>query len=64
MTEWRILLKLMTQKNTIPKKKVGQSTFDDLVLECIVDLDMSPSEAVEDAKIQLEAQVFNTNIII
>ena len=47
----------MAQKTSIPKKKVAQSTFDDLVLECIVDLDMPPSEAVADAKTQLEAQV-------
>ena len=51
----------MAQKNTIPKKKVAQSTFDDLVQECIVDLDMLPSEAVADAKTQLEAQVKNYN---
>lgn len=47
----------MSQKTSVPKKKIAQSTFDDLVRECIVDLDMEPSEAVADAKKQLEAQV-------
>jgi hypothetical protein len=51
----------MAQKNSIPKKKVAQSTFDDLVRECIVDFDMLPSEAVTDAQKQLEAQVKSYN---
>ena len=42
---------------SLPGKRIVQSTFDDIVRENIEELDLEPEEAVSDAIEQFKAQV-------
>lgn len=51
----RILDKIIME--SLPGKRIVQSTFDDIVKENIEELELEPEEAVSDAIEQFKAQV-------